>query len=75
MKIDDSGDQCSPLYLRRFPHTSGVPITGTSHSSEQTDQPKSYPPKPEGASGLPRWTTKATPAATRVFIIEFLVLR
>src|SRR2546428_12002135 len=51
-----------------------VPITGTSRPPGQTDRPGSSPPKPKGAVGLPRWTTKATPAATRALMIEFFVL-
>jgi hypothetical protein len=53
----------------------GVPITGTSHPPGQTDRLKSCPPKPEGVPGLPRWTTKATPAAIRVLMLVFFILR
>ena len=54
-----------PQYIGDLDKSGGVPITGTSHPQGQTDRLKSYPPKPEGAPGLPRRTTKATPAATR----------
>src|SRR3989442_904895 len=60
-----------------IPHSrrGGVPVTGTSCPSGQTGRPRSYPPKSEGAAGLPRWTTKATPAATLALIIGFFVLK
>jgi hypothetical protein len=79
-----SGPPLSPLttsyfcgwgYFDLHAGAGGVPITGTSHPQGQTDRLKSYPPKPEGASGLPRGTTKATPAATQVLILVFFTLR
>jgi hypothetical protein len=52
----------------------GVPITGASRPQLQTDLPGSYPPKPAGAAGLLRWTTKATAVATRALMAEFFAL-
>src|SRR6266446_6034223 len=49
----------------------GVPVTGTSRPPGRTDRPRSYPSKPEGVAGLPRWTTKATPAGTLALIVGF----
>jgi hypothetical protein len=61
-----------PIHL--CPTAGGVPVMGTSRAPGKTDRPRSYPSKPEGVAGLPRWTTKATLATTLASTVRFFAL-
>ena len=61
-----------PIHL--CPTAGDVPVMGTSRVPGKTDRSRSYPSKPAGVAGLPRWTTKATLATTLALIAEFFAL-